>query len=67
MRDIDNYKADMNAGKYFDAGNEIADISVALLGPAPHTHPDAIFIDGNKITNLVIAKVISGFAFGMVG
>ena len=37
------------------------------MGPAPHRHPDSIIIDGNKITNAVIAKIISGFAFGMVG
>ena len=46
MRDVEDYKSDINAGKYFDAGNELADISVAILGPAPHVHPDAIFIDG---------------------
>ena len=67
MRDVEDYKDDMNAHSYFAAGNELADISVAILGPAPHVHPDAIFIDGEKITNLVIAKVIAGFAYGMVG
>ena len=67
MRSISDEQDDLNDGNYFQAGNDLADICVEFMGPAPHRHPDSIIIDDNKITNAVIAKIISGFAFGMVG
>ena len=45
MRSIKDEQEDLNAGKYFEAGKDLADICVEFMGPAPHHHPDAIIID----------------------
>lgn len=66
-RGIEDEESDLASHQYFEAGKDLADILVAFMGPAPHVHPESIIIDGNKLTNVVVAKMISGFVFGMVG
>ena len=64
--DISTLESDWDAGKYFDAGKDVADIATLAIGPINSSLSD-VQCDGFALTTQEISDFIAGFMYGITG